>query len=210
MRHGVSIIHGARRIRRSKNYPPQWPNRLSRFLRLDGFDPVIPFFWTGSVLDILSTKIARSYANHLCRLLTQYDTGNSQCISIIAKSAGAIIAERALKFLPECINSTIGVNSISSFIRIAVPDVRKTLHTPYIRNVINIVSNNDILYKASILPLTAMITILGLNVRGGRHFKTYTLEGIRHGDFNKNIKIPSSNFFQGTLYEFYVKILNAS
>ncbi len=205
MGHGISIIHGARRINCSYNYRPNWPDRLALFFISQGFRPVIPFYWSGSILDIFSDKIARAYSSHLKKLIKYNNNQSSLSVSIVAKSGGAIIAEKALCMISA--RKKIDFGTFSTFLRIAAPDARTNINASLFNNTVNIISSQDWLYKLMKFPTTAIIKASIPNTKHIVRCKTYKIEGLKHGDFNENIKINLPKIFQGNVYDFYAKIL---
>ena len=159
---------------------------LSRDLLADGFGRASCFEWSGGVLRGFLAVDAPRYANELRRV------ANGHSVSIVAKSVGGIIAERAITLLRNDVE-------IDVFLRIAVPDARTALRLPNVNRIVNVISTSDRLYRAGrlIAPL-----FLRETPRAGVP-ETIVLPGLSHYALTERTLCERT-----TTYELYRRILS--
>lgn len=138
----VSLIHGARRLylltpNRS------WMGEFAEYLQQNGVTRVSTFEWSGAFIRGLQLRDAPRYAEELLReyRLAQAAGGT---LSIVAKSLGALIAERAIVMLAREIR-------IRLFLRVGVPDLRTTIPISGVSRIVNVTSDCDRLYRYGLL-----------------------------------------------------------
>jgi hypothetical protein len=122
-------------------------DHLGKYLIDNGITAVSSFSWSGEVVRGLRTADASAYAGELLKVYTAARAAGG-LLSVIAKSLGGWIAERALA-------SMAGELQVDLFLRIAVPDFRTILPLPNLSRAVNVTSRNDRLYRAGrwIAPL---------------------------------------------------------
>lgn len=137
----VCIIHGARRPYRLR--PNRlWMNWMGEYLLNHGVVGVSSFSWSGGFLRGLLASDASAYA---VELLHSYRSAldASASFSIVAKSLGGLIAERALLLLSREVK-------VDLFLRIGVPDNRAVLPLTNVSRIVNVTSSGDRLYRAGL------------------------------------------------------------
>lgn len=188
----VSVIHGTRRLYHL--HPNRrWMDVLGKYLLDRGVAGVSCFEWSGGLLRGFRAVDAPAYAKELLELHSAARAAGGS-LSIVAKSLGGVIAERALLLLRHQIQ-------VDLFLRIAVPDTRVVLDLPNVSRVVNVISSEDRLYRlglwaAPLFPAhrqtsqptaTETITILRLS-----HFDLTECTPLRDGQ---------------TTYELYSRLL---
>ncbi len=181
----VSLIHGTRRLYRLRPNR-QWMYALRDDLLADGFVGVSCFEWGGGVLRGFLAVDAPRYANELRR------TANGRQVSIVAKSLGGIIAERAIALLQNDVR-------IDVFLRIAVPDARTAMWLPNVNRIVNVISPSDRLYRAGRLVAPLFLH----ETPTGRVADTIVLPGLSHYALTERTRCERT-----TTYELYRRILS--
>jgi hypothetical protein len=157
----------------------------------NGFAGVSCFEWGGGLLRGFLALDAHAYADELRRAHDLAKSTNGS-LSIIAKSLGGVIAERALVRLRNEVE-------VDVFLRIAVPDARTVLRLPNVNRIVNVISPNDRLYHAGrlIAPL-----FLRASSEGSTTTETILLSGLSHYSMTERTRCEES-----TTYEMYRRIL---
>lgn len=140
---GVSIIHGVRRPFESRVTDRRWMTTLASYLTGCGLKPVRCFEWSGGFLRSYWSSTHREYARSLVELWRQgHEANDGFRLQILAKSNGAVIAERALRHLA----ATRSDIRIGLLLRVATADPRSSVHIPCVDRVVSIASQGDALY----------------------------------------------------------------
>lgn len=194
----VSLIHGVRRLHRV--HPNTgWMDELRAFLLERDVAAVTCFRWSGAILRGMRAIDASRYADALLRDYRRaQDAGGS--LSIISKSAGGIIAEKALALLNDEIQ-------IDLFLRIGVPDVRKEVSLRNVHRIANITSLRDRLFALGRLVVpyfvrpgesAEAIATTNIQLRTLSHYALSELTPL------KNEGVPDE-----TTYDLYWRLLRA-
>lgn len=202
----LSIIHGAHRIHQPSRFRPSWPSELKRYMLGNGFDHVEIFYWSGSWYETLQRRTAENYAEHLSHFINKYDYEEGR-FCIIAKSLGAIVAERGLNLIARNESLDLGVHS---FLRLATPDHRKYLSLSNVHSVVDVVSSSDLLYKLSIPITSALIRLTSISTKNNYiPTKRILLQSLSHSAFNTNRIIKQRDIGHDSLYNLYWALLNS-
>lgn len=192
----VSLIHGVRRLYRL--HPNrQWMAHLSTHLLSHGAASTSCFNWSGGILSGLRGIDATRYAASLLEDNRQaFREGAS--LSIVAKSLGGLIAEKALALLRDDVQ-------IYAFLRVGVPDARTTLRMPNVSRVVNVTSRNDQLYRFAkyVVPYVAFA---GLG--GNTTTECVELQNLTHHELTENTILHNEYLPDATTYDLYWRLLN--
>ena len=111
--------------------------RFSNYLAGNGLPNVSSFTWSGGLIRGLRASDAAAYAIDLsqCYMAARHAGGS---LSIVAKSQGCVIAERALVLLN-------GAIEVDLFLRIGVP-YSGALRLPHVARIVNVTSSEDRLF----------------------------------------------------------------
>jgi hypothetical protein len=192
----VSLIHGARRLHRL-SADRSWMLRFSEYLQRNSISHVSCYSWSGGLMRGLRALDAGAYAGELVKMYrAARDTGGS--LSIVAKSLGAAIAERALVMKGHDVK-------IDLFLRIGVPDVRTALRLPGVSRIVNVISTGDHLYRAG-------LWVMPFFLRGGTDTKAKPLVEIRlsslsHSELTECTSIDGDDGVGVTTYDLYRRLL---
>lgn len=160
----ISLVHGARiPPKEPRWFRPDWPERVSRYFTERGIGYVKPFYWSGDVWDAFSPTAAGRYADHITELHER--VGGP--VFIISKSLGFAVAESGLTVLATRQTPV----PVARVIRIVPPDGRKRCHVPLAEQVIDFVSQFDLMHVGWTPPITALIYLSFL--RQNQHIPEY-------------------------------------
>jgi hypothetical protein len=192
----VSLIHGVRRVhRRVPNR--QWMHSLGSFLENQGVTSVTHLDWNGGLVTGFLATDAPRYATALHddhRRALEQNGG----LSIVAKSLGGLIAEKAIRLLQ-------GDVHIDTFLRIAVPDRRPRLHLPGVTRVVNVISDRDLLFWLGQWFRPFFMDDHDTQHDGAKP-EIIRLRGLSHFDLTELRSLSDGM----TTYELYRRVLNGS
>lgn len=189
----ASIIHGARRLS-SQTPNTRWMSDLEMHLRRRGVVPFL-FKWSGGLVHGVTLRDASRYAEEL-RLRYRSAAASGAVLSIVAKSLGGAIAERALRLASEV--------KVDLFLRIGVPDARRDVFLPNVHRLVDVNSADDSLHRFGqvfsrlMFPPSPQI--------GYSNRCVVTLAGLSHAQLTNDHPIFATSIAAST-YELYEKLL---
>lgn len=201
----VSIIHGAKFPYETMSRTRLWMASLADHLRAQGFHPVERYEWSGGYIRSFTSRVHCAYADHLVDLFEKASSlGGVTQLHIFAKSNGAFIAERSLRYL-----SLRGYEiPIGVFLSVATADARDRIDIPGVQRVIRLSSNSDSLYACGMV--LSRLTLAWKKRFDQRLVEHYKLDGLSHHDFNHHLRIRLVGEFEGEIYELYSRLLRGS
>jgi hypothetical protein len=192
----VSLIHGVRRIHRATPNRA-WMALLSEYLLEHGIAHVSSFSWSGGLLRGFSAADAVPYADQLKREHQSAQAAGAS-LSIVAKSLGGVIAERALLRLQETVE-------VDLLLRIAVPDVRPELQVPNVSRIVDVISTGDRLYGAG--KVLTPLLFRDRSSASGTKPKKILLSGLSHFALTECMPLHESH---STTYELYLRLIEGT
>jgi len=193
----VSLIHGVRRVfRRHPNR--QWMERFGRFLLDKGALSVSSFDWSGGLVRGFRTTDAPRYAAALAQEYRRARNANAP-LSIVTKSLGGLIAEKALLLLGDEVQ-------VDTLLRIGVPDARKSPRLPNVSRVVNVTSKSD-----RLRPLgTWFVPFFVSNhaVYAMPHVENVALRAPNHFELTELMPLREDAIADATTYDLYWRLLN--
>lgn len=173
-------------------------SRFRDYLLNRGAAAVSCFDWSGGILRGLSGIDATPYA---ASLLENYRHAlrEDARLSIVAKSLGGLIAEKALALLQDDIR-------VHVFLRVGVPDVRTMLGLPNVARVVNVTSRSDQLFRLGkgIVPYLANVSPAG----SGTNTENVQLQGLTHYELTEQTTLQKEPVRDATTYDLYWRLLN--
>lgn len=201
----LSIIHGTRRLTKPMGSAPPWPDKLKIFMEEMGFSKVVPYYWSGSLLEPFTQKGTDLYAKHLHDYFFRENPNDKIELYIITKSMGSLIAEGGLAAYYRITGESIFVQTL---LRLGAPGNRSAFQAPNIMRVVDVRSSNDKLCAIA-SPVVYLITrILCYKKRNYNIIpEIIDLKILNHSDFNYNKDYDMRPNFSGGLFYWYYKIL---
>jgi hypothetical protein len=203
----ISIIHGARRPFTSQNISGQWIDELARHLQSHGVGEARAFHWPGGLgIDTLKRAID-DYCAHLADCIASVNRKDEETgeVHILAKSLGALIAERALLDL-EYMGR--GQPVCGTLLRVAPPDFRHAVAVSNVREVVDLTSDKDCLWRVGRFPALAFVYLF---LRGGStcgcRIERLKVSGIGHRQFNDKGAIALLGSEHVRIFDVYSDIL---
>ena len=193
----VSLIHGVRRLHRLRPYT-RWMDDFRDYLIGKGVASVSCFCWNGAIVRGFAGIDASRYADDLLRnYRCARDAGGS--LSIVSKSAGGLIAEKALHLLN-------GDVRIDLFLRIGVPDVRAKVPIDNVDRVANVTSLRDKLFRFGKLAAPYFVNkrIVGADIPT----VNIELRTLTHRALSECTCLSEEGIADPTTYDLYWRLLN--
>lgn len=194
----VSLIHGARRLYRL--HPNrQWMGHLRDYLLNHGAAYVSCFNWSGGILQGFRGTDAAGYATNLMEDYRRAVSEGAR-LSIVSKSLGGLIAEKALALLRDDIH-------VHVFLRVGVPDVRTTLRLPDVVRVVNVTSRKDYISELGkrVVPYLADADPVG----GETSTENVQLRSVTHYSLTEYTLLHNETVQDATTYDLYWRLLNS-
>jgi hypothetical protein len=200
----IKIIHGSRNVFRPLEPQVAWMEQLAKALTSDDVE-ARTFRWSGLLHDafrhMYADQFLQNLRNDLDALSEQGRSTDSNRISVIAKSLGTKIVERAFS-----IRESKGQNlRCDVFLRIAPPVASRSR---FARTTINVsVPWDHLAFGAEIVE--RLVTHNRPNEGSGR-VRNIRLSGLTHTQLNSNVVIPKGEFAGMNLYELYRRLLEGT
>jgi len=168
------------------------------YLLTHGAASVSCFNWSGGILQGLRGIDAARYA---ATLLEDYQRASHEgaSLSIVSKSLGGLIAEKALELLRDDVH-------VSVFLRVGVPDARTALRLPNVSRVVNVTSLNDQIFR-----LGQRVVPYFVNTRpsdGETATESVQLRSLTHYALTEYALLHNDTVPDTTTYDLYWRLLN--
>lgn len=197
----VLLVHGA--MRRRSTY--RWTRELQGYLKSKGLQDTHVFLWSGWVSRSAVDEAAAQLAAALRSRYRVQDHGALQPLRVYAKSTGALVFRRAFAMLVE----TGQAPRCEILLQVAAPNPPEMESSlDLVEKLINIYSPEDrflrFFINIGLFPGHRQ-TVAGYGVA---RFRDIEVRGVRHDDFNWDIRLPTNSLAGRHLYEVYYSLLS--
>jgi hypothetical protein len=173
-------------------------SRFRDYLLSRGVASVSCFNWSGGILRGLRGIDATAYA---ANLLEDYRRAlrEGTRLSIVSKSLGGLIAEKALALLQDAVQVHI-------LLRVGVPDVRPALGLTNVAHVMNVTSRDDLLFRLGKHVVPYFVD--GSAAGGEANTENVQLQGLSHYGLTEHALLRDEAIPDATTYDLYWRLLN--